>query len=64
MKSYSKDCEKKRGAKMIVINHGGKSITLKLSMLEAAIITEALRKYGSKEAKKMVDTMMNKQKVL
>lgn len=49
---------------MKVINHSGKSITLKLSTLEAAIITEALRKYGSDEAKKMVDMMMNKQEVL
>lgn len=49
---------------MKVINHGGKSITLKLTTMEAAIITEALRKYGSDEAKKMVDTMMNKQEVL
>ena len=44
---------------MKVINHDGKLITLKLTTMEAAIITEALRQYGSKEAKKMVDTMMN-----
>ena len=48
---------------MRVINHGGKSITLKLTPMEAAIITEALRKYGSDEALKMVDTMVNKQEV-
>lgn len=64
MKSCLRDYEKKRGAKMRVINEAGKKIILELSTMEAAIITEALRKYGSDEAKKMVDTMMNKQKVL
>lgn len=48
---------------MRIINHGGKSITLKLTPMEAAIITEALRNYGSEEANKMVDTMLNKQEV-
>lgn len=47
-----------------VINYGGKSITLKLTPAEAAVITEALRKYGSDEAKKMVEKMMNGQEVL
>lgn len=47
-----------------MINHAGKSITLKLTPAEAAVITEALRKYNSDEAKKMVDTLMNKQEVL
>lgn len=46
-----------------MINHAGKSITLKLSTMEAAIIAEALRMYGSDEALKMLDTMMNKQEV-
>ena len=46
---------------MKVINEAGKKIVLELSTMEAAIVTEALRKYGSKEAKKMVDTLMNKQ---
>ena len=46
-----------------MINHGGKSITLKLTPAEAAVVTEALRKYGSEEALKMVDVMMNKQEV-
>lgn len=49
---------------MRVINEAGKKIILELSPMEAAIITEALRKYGSDEAKKMVDMMMNKQEVL
>ena len=49
---------------MRVINHGGKSITLKLTPAEAAVITEALRKYGSDEALKMVEKMMNGQEVL
>lgn len=49
---------------MRIINHGGKSITLKLSTMEAAIITEALRKYGTDEADKLVDTMMNGQEVV
>lgn len=49
---------------MKVINHDGKLITLKLTTMEAAIITEALRKYGSDEALKMVDEMMNNQEVL
>lgn len=48
---------------MRIINHEGKSITLKLTPMEAAIITEALRKYGSEEAKKMVEKMMNGQEV-
>lgn len=47
---------------MKVINEAGKKIILELSTMEAAIITEALRKYGSEEAKKMVDIMMNQQK--
>lgn len=49
---------------MRVINEAGKKIILELSTMEAAIITEALRNYGSEEAKEMVDTMMNKQEVL
>ena len=49
---------------MKVTNRGGKAITLKLSTEEAAIITEALRKYGSKEAAEMVETMTNKQEVV
>ena len=44
---------------MKVINHDGKLITLKLTTMEAAIITEALRKYGSDEALKMVDAILN-----
>lgn len=49
---------------MKVINEAGKKIILELSTIEAAIITEALRKYGSDEALKMVDEMMNNQEVL
>lgn len=49
---------------MRVINQGGKAITLKLSTMEAAIVTEALRKYGSEEADKMVEKMMNGQEVV
>lgn len=49
---------------MKVINEAGKKIILELTTMEAAIITEALRKYGSDEAKKMVDTMMNNQEVI
>lgn len=46
---------------MKVTNHNGKAITLKLSTEEAAIITEALRKYGADE---MVEKMMNGQEVV
>lgn len=49
---------------MKVINVAGKKIVLELSTMEAAIITEALREYGSDEAKKMVDTMMNRQELV
>lgn len=49
---------------MKVTNRGGKAITLKLSTTEAAIITEALRKYGSQEADEMVEKMMNGQEVV
>lgn len=58
------DKTKGRREEMKVINHDGKLITLKLTTMEAAIITEALRKYGSEEAKEMAATMMNKQEVI
>ena len=56
--------------KLRMINHAGKSITLKLSTMEAAIIAEALRMYAFKEiynsdkARKMLDIMNNHQEVL
>lgn len=49
---------------MKVINEAGKKIILELTTMEAAIITESLRKYGSDEALKLVDEMMNNQEVL
>ena len=46
---------------MKVTNRGGKAITLEMSTEEAAIIVEALRKYGADE---MVEKMMNGQEVV
>ena len=50
------------------INHAGKSITLKVTTTEAAIIAEALLMYAFREnsdkALKMLDIMNNHQEVL
>jgi len=45
-----------------VINDG-KQLTLHLSFMQAAIITEALRKQNTKESLKIMDTMLNHQQI-
>lgn len=43
---------------MKAINHRGRYITLELSTMEAAIITQALHRYDTKESLEMADAII------